>query len=280
MKTTFTLGLIQMNCSTNRDSNLEKSVTHIREAARRGAQIVALPELFLSPYFCQEEKQVNFSLAEPVPGPTVANLTSIAKQEKLVIIAPLFEKVDKQYFNTVAVIDNDGSYLGKYRKLHIPDDLEHYYGEAFYFSPGNLGCPVFQTRVGKIATMICWDQWFPESARKTALQGAELIIYPTAIGKQNNGSSELNADEQKAWQCIQQSHAIANGVFVAAVNRVGQDDHLDFWGSSFVADPLGKIIGQASGDKEETLIVSCSRRRIAEVRKDWPFHHALRNDVY
>lgn len=277
----ITLGLIQMASSNSPTQNLSKAQDRIIEATKSGAQIVALPELFLTRYFCQTHDRRSLELAEPVPGPTVEALQPLARDKEIVLIVPLFEREETTFYNTAAVLDADGRYLGKYRKLHIPNDIKHYYGESSYFSPGDLGCPVFQTRFGKLGVMICWDQWFPESARQMALAGAQLLIYPTAIGHQvARHQEELNKTEREAWQVIQRSHAIANGLFVAAVNRVGRDDHLDFWGTSFVSDPLGRVLAQASDRKEESLLVSCDLGQIEAVRADWPFHHALRKDVY
>ncbi len=275
------LGLVQTGCHEDRERNLEQAKQEIVAASGRGAQIIVLPELFLDRYFCQSEDKGFFGLAESIPGPTVEALAPLAQKQGVVLIVPLFEQADDSYYNAVAVIDADGKYLGKYRKLHIPDDLKNYYGESFYFSPGDLGCPVFETLFGKIGVLICWDQWFPESARQIALAGAEILIYPTAIGRQvNRDQQELNKTEWEAWQTTQRAHAISNGIFVAAVNRVGREDHLDFWGSSFVSDPLGRIVAQASDQKEETLVVSCDLGQIEAVRTDWPFHRSLRKDVY
>lgn len=274
------LGLIQMGCDLEPAKNLARAQEKIRATAAQGAQIIVLPELFLSRYFCQSENDRFFTLAEIVPGPTTKAMAALAQALKVVIVVPLFERAEKKFYNTVAVINADGTYLGKYRKLHIPDDLKNYYGEAYYFAPGDLGCPIFETQYAKLGAMICWDQWFPESARQLALSGAELVVYPTAIGRQVKGRQELNETELEAWVTIQRSHAIANGVFIAAVNRIGPEDHLNFWGSSFVADPLGRILAQASDEQEETLIVPCDLSLMAAVRTDWPFHHALRKDVY
>lgn len=275
-----TIGLIQLACAADPAANLETAVARVAEAAGRGAQLIALPELFRSRYFCQTEDRRFFQLAEPIPGPTTERLSREARRHQVVLVASLFESAGESFYNTAVVIDADGKLLGKYRKMHIPDDLKNFYGEAFYFRPGDLGFPVFATRYAKIGVMVCWDQWFPEGARRMALAGAEVIFYPTAIGRQVADRSGWNEAEREAWQVIQRSHAIANGVFVAACNRVGCEDHLDFWGTSFVADPLGQVLARAADRQEETLVVACNLSRIAETRKDWPFHHALRKDAY
>lgn len=286
------LGLIQMSCSEDPSKNLDKAITRIKEAAKAGAQIISLQELFSSRYFCQTNDQKFFELAEMVPGTTTEILARVAKDCNVVLVASLFEKENKNFYNTACVIDADGKFLGKYRKVHIPDDLKNYYSEMYYFKPGDLGFPVFETRYGKIGTLVCWDQWYPEGARALALKGVEIIFYPTAIGwpvvpsplagegQGEGGRDELGQAEFNAWVTIQRSHAIANGVFVAATNRTGPEDHLNFWGGSFVADPLGRILKQASHDQEETLIVSCERSDIEEVRKDWPFLTCRRPETY
>lgn len=271
------VGLVQMRCSESAGENLTQAVIRIGKLARRGAQIVALPELFLTPYFCQRKDKKFFSLAEPVPGPTTKVLQAVAAARKVVVTTSIFEHAGRgKYYNTAVVIDADGKLLGKYRKMHIPDDLEYYYGEAYYFSPGDLGVPVFKTRYAKISTLICWDQWFPEGARLAAAKGAEIIFYPTAIGFQLRGKPDINAAEHEAWQTIQRSHAIANTVYVAAVNRVGLEHKLRFWGTSFVSDPYGRVIARASTSREEDLLVPCDLNVIAQMRKEWPFLQARR----
>ncbi|MDD5110617.1 MAG: carbon-nitrogen hydrolase [Patescibacteria group bacterium] len=279
MNKIINVGLVQMYSTASAGDNLTRAAQHVRLLAQRGAKIVALPELFLTPYFCQTRDKKFFDLAEPVPGPTVRVLQAIAKKNRVVLTTSLYERAGGKYYNTAVVIDADGKYLGKYRKMHIPDDPKFYYGEAYYFSPGNLGVPVFKTRYGKIATLICWDQWFPEGARLAAAKGAEIIFYPTAIGFQLKARPGINEAEHQAWQTIQQSHAIANGVFVAAVNRVGLDNHLRFWGTSFVADPYGRVLKQGSVNREEDILVACDLNLVPQMRRDWPFLAARRLKV-
>lgn len=283
-----------MSCGEDSKKNLDHAITRISEAARAGAKIVCLQELFRSRYFCQTNDKKFFELAEPVPGPTTEALGKVAREKKVVVVASLFEKDGKRYFNSACVLDADGRFLGKYRKVHIPDDPANHYSEMFYFSPGDIGFPVFETHYARIGTQVCWDQWFPEGARALALQGAEIIFYPTAIGWPCRGGvlppgrenraptvrTETDTAEFNAWVTVQRGHAISNTVFVAATNRTGREDHLDFWGGSFVTDPLGRILKQASHDQEENLIVSCDLSRIDEVRKDWPFLTCRRDDVY
>ena len=279
----FRVGLVQMKCSTDRGENLAKGVSRIREAASRGAQMICLPELFRSQYFCREENAELFALAEPVPGPTTESLSRLARELNVVIVAPVFERrAPGLYHNSAAVIDADGSLLGLYRKMHIPDDPLYY--EKFYFTPGDLGFPNFDTRYGRIAVLVCWDQWYPESARLASLRGAHILFYPTSIGwhpseKQQDGASQLDA-----WRTIQRAHAIANGIFVAVVNRVGfegpPDSGLEFWGASFVADPFGQVLAEAATTNEETLVVECDPRRMEEVRRNWPFLRDRRIDAY
>ena len=272
MKSSVTLGLVQMTCGENPEANLLKAKQRIKEAASLGAQIVCLSELFSSVYFCQTENPKYFALAEPVPGPTTQTLCELAKELKIVIIGSVYEVMqDKKYFNTAVVCDADGTFLGKYRKMHIPNDLKNHYGEAYYFAPGDLGTPVFQTRYASIGVLICWDQWYPEVARKLALDGAQIIFYPTAIGFPAADSRALGETEWEAWQTIQRSHAIANNVFVAACNRVGKENFLDFWGTSFVAGPLGQVLQKASRHKEEIVIAVCDLASIEPIRADWPF---------
>src|ERR1700723_2841262 len=266
----FTIGLVQMKCTTNAEDNLTRAIAHIREAAQRGAQIISLHELFHGEYFCRTEEAARFDRAEPIPGPTTQRLSQIAKELNVALVASLFERrAAGVYHNTVAVLDADGSLLGKYRKMHIPDDPLYY--EKFYFTPGDLGFPNFDTRYGRIGVLVCWDQWYPEGARLSSLRGANILFYPTAIGWHPAEKKEFGAAQLDAWRTIQRSHAIANGVFVAAVNRVGfegpAESGLEFWGSSFVADPFGRVLAEASADKEEILIVECDPALTEETRR-------------
>jgi N-carbamoylputrescine amidase len=276
----LTLGLIQMACEEDPKKNLDRALTRVDEAAKAGAQLISLSELFRSRYFCQTNDPRFFELAETVPGPTTELLGRVAKEHRTVLIASLFEKAGEKFYNTACVLDADGRFLGKYRKVHIPDDPQNYYSEYFYFTPGDLGFKAFETRYAKIGVQVCWDQWFPEGARALALQGAEILFYPTAIGWQREGDETLGKAERDAWVTVQRGHAISNTVFVAAANRIGVEDHLNFWGSSFVADPLGRVLGQASSDREENLLVELPMNRIEEVRKDWPFLKCRRDDAY
>ncbi len=274
-----TLGLVQMSCEPKPDANLKKAIARIGEAAKQGAQIVCLQELFRSQYFCQTEDIANFNLAETIPGPSSDQLSKVARQKKVVIIASLFEKrAAGVYHNTAVVIDSNGTIAGKYRKMHIPDDPLFY--EKFYFTPGDLGFQTHQTRYGNLGALVCWDQWFPEAARLTALSGAQFLFYPTAIGWLPNEEREMNEAQHSAWETIQRAHAIANGVYVAVVNRVGPEGQLKFWGQSFVADPFGRIIAKASDHKEELLIVDCDLSKIDETRQNWPFLRDRRIDSY
>jgi N-carbamoylputrescine amidase len=275
-----TLGLIQMKCEEDPDKNLDHAITRIHEAAKSGAQVICLQELFRSRYFCQTNDPKFFELAERVPGPTSETLSKVAKDREVVIVASLFEREGKHYFNTACVIDADGRFLGKYRKVHIPDDPRNYYSEMFYFTPGDLGFKNFTTRFANLGVQVCWDQWFPEGARALALHGAQILFYPTAIGWQVKGQEELGKAEYDAWVTVQRGHAISNTVFVAATNRTGVEDHLNFWGGSFVSDPLGRVLGKASHDKEENLIMTCDLTQIEEVRKDWPFLTCRRPQSY
>ena len=279
----FTIGLVQMACGRDPNENLAKAEWRVREAAGGGAQIVCLQELYRSQYFCREEDARLFDLAEPIPGPTTEAFSRLAAELQIVVIASLFERrAAGVYHNTVAVLDADGSLAGLYRKMHIPDDPLYF--EKFYFSPGDLGFRTFDTRYGRIAAFICWDQWYPEAARLAALGGAEVLFYPTAIGWHPAEKQQYGAAQHDAWRTIQRSHAIANGIYVAAVNRVGfegpPDRGLEFWGASFVADPFGCVLAEASHDREETLVVECDRRRIEEVRRNWPFLRDRRIDAY
>ena len=273
------VGLVQMSCDQKPEANLKKAIARIGDAAKQGAQIVCLQELFRSQYFCQTEDIELFKLAETIPGPTTEALGKVAKQKKVVILASLFERrTAGVYHNTAVVIDADGKIAGKYRKMHIPDDPLYY--EKFYFTPGDLGFRAWKTRYAKIGVLICWDQWFPEAARLTALSGAEFILYPTAIGWLPDEKEEMNEAQHSAWETIQRAHAIANGVYVVVVNRVGREGKLNFWGQSFVADPFGRIIAKASADKEEVLVVDCDLSKIEETRQNWPFLRDRRIDFY
>lgn len=275
----LTIGLVQMSAGESPRANLAKAVAGIESAARKGARMVCLQELFRSRYFPQKEDTKKFSLAETIPGPTTEALSEVAREREVVVIASVFEKRSAGiYHNTAVVIDADGSLLGKYRKMHIPDDPGYY--EKFYFTPGDLGFPSFQTRYAKIGVLICWDQWFPEAARLASLAGAKILFYPTAIGW-IPGESKSAADAQrKAWELVQRSHAVANGVFVAVPNRVGREGKLKFWGGSFVADPMGRIVAQAGPAREEVLIARCDLDRIDETRQNWPFLRDRRIDAY
>ena len=273
------VGLVQMSCEQKPDANLKKAIARIGDAARQGAQIVCLQELFRSQYFCQTEDIELFKLAETIPGPTTEALGKVARKKKVVILASLFERrAAGVYHNTAVVIDADGKIAGKYRKMHIPDDPLYY--EKFYFTPGDLGFQTHDTKYGKVGALVCWDQWFPEAARLTALSGAEFILYPTAIGWLPDENEEMNEAQHSAWETIQRAHAIANGVYVVVVNRVGREGKLNFWGQSFVVDPFGRIIAKASADKEEVLVVDCDLSKIEETRQNWPFLRDRRIDFY
>jgi N-carbamoylputrescine amidase len=272
-----------MACARDPNENLAKAEWRIREAAGNGAQILCLQELFRSQYFCREERAEFFDLAEPVPGPTTASLTRLARELETVIVGSVFERrAAGVYHNTAVVIDADGSQAGMYRKMHIPEDPLYF--EKYYFTPGDLGFRCFETRYARIAPLICWDQWYPEAARLAALGGAQVLFYPTAIGWHPAEKAAVGAAQHDAWRTIQRAHAIANGLYVAAVNRVGYEgppDHgLEFWGGSFVADPFGQVLAEASSDREETLIVECDPRRIEETRRNWPFLRDRRIDAY
>jgi N-carbamoylputrescine amidase len=280
---TFTLGLVQMRCEPERAANLERTLSAIHRAARNGAQIICLQELFRSPYFCQRQDPSLFDLAETIPGPTTERLAQAARETGAVLAASLFERrTAGVYHNTAVVFDADGRMCGLYRKMHIPDDPLYF--EKYYFTPGDTGFRVFDTRFGRVGVLVCWDQWFPEAARLTALQGAEVLLYPTAIGWHPSEKEAHGAAQREAWTLMQRSHAIANGVYVAAVNRVGHegpaDGGLQFWGSSFVCDPFGVMLGQCSEEREEVLVVPCDRRRLEEVRRNWPFLRDRRIDAY
>jgi N-carbamoylputrescine amidase len=286
MSDKFVIGLLQMRSKKDATENLERASDKIREAAKRGAQIVCMHELFRGEYFCRKEHAALFDLAEAVPGPATEALAKVAKKNKVAIVASLFERrAAGIYHNTCAVIDADGTFLGKYRKMHIPDDPLYY--EKFYFTPGDLGFPNFDTRYGRIGVQICWDQWYPEGSRAVALQGAQVIFYPTSIGWHPAEKKEFGAAQLDAWRTIQRSHAIANGVYVAVVNRVGfegnpkaGDTGLEFWGNSFVADPFGEVVAEASNDKEEILVVECDPAKSEDTRRNWPFLRDRRIDAY
>jgi N-carbamoylputrescine amidase len=279
----FTIGLIQMSCSTDPVENFGKAEARIREAAGRGAQIICLQELFRTQYFCREENADLFALAESIPGPSTEALSQLARSLNVVIIGSLFERRAAGVFhNTAVVLNADGSLVGKYRKMHIPDDPLYY--EKFYFTPGDLGFPNFNTKYGRISVLVCWDQWYPEGARVASLGGANILFYPTAIGWHPSEKQEFGAAQLDAWRTIQRAHAIANGIFVAAVNRVGfegtPENGLEFWGHSFVADPFGQMLAEASADQEEILVVECDTNRIEDVRRNWPFLRDRRIDAY
>lgn len=275
------VGLVQMSCVKDAAPNIEKAISEVRKAAADGAQIVCLQELFTSLYFCDVEDYDNFKLAEPIPGPTTDIFSKIAKELGVVIIASLFEKrAEGLYHNTTAVIDADGSYLGKYRKMHIPDDPAFY--EKFYFTPGDLGYKVFKTKFATIGVLICWDQWYPEAARITALMGAEILFYPTAIGWATSQDEATNKEQYDGWQTLQRAHAVANGVHVVSVNRVGfeQNGAMKFWGGSFVSNAFGKLEYLASHDKEETKVVTLDLKKSDFYRTHWPFLRDRRIDSY
>jgi len=279
----FRIGLVQMSCAVDPNENLAKAEWKIREAAARGAQIICLQELFRSQYFCREENHELFALAEPIPGPSTDALGKLAGELRVVIIASLFERrAAGVYHNTAAVIGAAGEIIGIYRKMHIPDDPLYF--EKFYFTPGDLGFLNFDTPFGRIGTLVCWDQWYPEGARLSSLSGANILFYPTAIGWHPSEKAQYGAAQLDAWKTIQRAHAIANGIYVAAVNRVGfegpAEKGLEFWGSSFVADPFGQIIASAAVDREETLVVECDPARMEEVRRNWPFLRDRRIDAY
>ncbi|MGB5244500.1 MAG: carbon-nitrogen hydrolase [Lutimonas sp.] len=285
MEKKFTIALVQIGLNGTPDKNLKKSIDWVRKAASKGAQVICLPELYSSFYFCQKEDTEYFSFAEELYTTSFKAFSSLAKELNVVIIVPFFEKrAMGLYHNTAYIIDADGSEAGLYRKMHIPDDPLFY--EKFYFTPGDIGFKAFQTKYGKIGTLICWDQWYPEGARLTALQGAEVLFYPTAIGWHPAEKAEYGKKQFDAWQTVQRGHAVANGVFVAAVNRVGFEqpikelDGLEFWGSSFIAGPQGEIIAQASTDQEEILLAEIDRALMEDVRQNWPFLRDRRIDAY
>lgn len=275
------VGLIQMNCVKDKQQNLEKAIQKIKETAKLGAQIICLQELFTSLYFCDVEDYNNFNLAEPIPGNSTEKLQEVAKELNVVIIASLFEKrTQGLYHNTTAVIDADGTYLGKYRKMHIPDDPAFY--EKFYFTPGDLGYKVFKTKFATIGVLICWDQWYPEAARITSLMGAEILFYPTAIGWSTSQDEQTNQEQYNAWQIIQKSHSVANGIPIVSVNRVGfeQNGEMKFWGGSFVTNSFGSVLYQASHENEENIVQEIDLNEINEKRIHWPFLRDRRIDSY
>lgn len=277
------IGLVQMRCGDDPAANFEQALAGVRKAAAQGAQIICLPELFRSLYFCQSEEHVNFALAEPVPGPSTETLGALARELGIVIVASLFEKrAEGLYHNTTAVLDADGSYLGKYRKMHIPDDPLFY--EKFYFTPGDLGFKVFNTRFAKLGVLICWDQWYPEAARLTALRGADLLLYPTAIGWHPSEKAEYGVAQHQSWELIQRSHGVANGCYVVSVNRTGHEGEIaggiEFWGQSFVSDPSGTILAKAPVDKPAVLVVPVDLSRLDVQRTHWPFLRDRRIDAY
>jgi len=279
----FRLGLVQMRCAADPAENLATATAGIREAAARGARLVCLPELFRTRYFCQGEDAAVFDLAEPVPGPTTEALARLARELGIVVVGLVFERrAAGVYHNTAVILDADGALRGLYRKMHIPDDPLYY--EKFYFTPGDLGFRAFDTAVGRIGTLVCWDQWYPEGARLAALAGANVLLYPTAIGWHPAEKAEHGAAQLAAWQTVQRAHAIANGVYVAAVNRVGHegaaDGGLEFWGASFACDPFGIVLAEASATREEVLVVECDLARQEDVRRSWPFLRDRRIDAY
>jgi len=279
----FRVGLVQMRCSTNLDDNLKRAIEGVREAAGKGAQIICLPELFRSQYLCQREDAALFDLAEPIPGPSTEALGKVAGELGVVVVASLFERrAPGLYHNTTAMLDADGSLAGIYRKMHIPDDPLFY--EKYYFTPGDLGFRVFETKHAKIGTLICWDQWYPEAARLTAMKGAEILFYPTAIGWHPSEKAEYGKAQHEAWETMHRAHAIANGIFVAAVNRIGHEGEatggLEFWGASLLCSPQGEVLARASHDREEVLVVECDPRKSEDFRRNWPFFRDRRIDAY
>jgi N-carbamoylputrescine amidase len=273
------VGLVQLSCTKDKEYNIQKTIESIRKAAQKGANIVCLQELFSSLYFCDVEDYENFKLAEPIPGKTTSMLEEIAKELGIVIIASMFEKrAHGLYFNTTAVIDADGIYLGKYRKMHIPDDPGYY--EKFYFTPGDTGYMTFNTKFGRIGVLICWDQWYPEAARITALMGAEILFYPTAIGWAKTQDKETNTEQYNAWQTIQRSHAIANGIHVVSVNRTGVEGEMQFWGGSFVSNPFGTVMYQAPHLEEDINVIEIDLEKTDHYRTHWPYLRDRRIDSY
>ena len=281
----FSVALLQLAFGKKLNDNLKKASAWVEKAAKQGAQVICLPELFKSQYFCQTEDIENFELAESIPGPSTELFSKIAKKFGVVVVVPVFEKrAPGLYHNSAAIIDANGQVAGIYRKMHIPDDPAFY--EKFYFTPGDLGFKSFQTKYGNIGTLICWDQWYPEGARLTALKGASILFYPTAIGWHPYEKADHGKAQFESWQTVQRGHAIANGVYVAAANRIGLEKHvndspgIEFWGQSFIADPQGVVIAQASADKEEILIAEVDLARIEYIRRNWPFLRDRRIDAY
>jgi N-carbamoylputrescine amidase len=279
----FTVGLVQMRCSADPDDNVQRACAALRDAAQKGAQIACLPELFRDRYFCQLEDPALFDLAEPIPGPTTAALAAVARETAMVVIGSIFERrAAGVYHNTAVVLDADGSLRGRYRKMHIPDDPLYY--EKYYFTPGDLGFQTFDTRAARVGTLVCWDQWYPEAARLSALQGADVLFYPTAIGWHPAEKASFGAAQADAWETVQRAHAISNGLYVAAVNRVGhegpEDGGLEFWGGSFLADPFGRVLARAGRAAEEVLVVSCEPALVEATRRNWPFLRDRRIDAY
>jgi len=273
------IALVQMSCETEPRRNLDKALARIEEAAARGAKVICLQELFRSRYFCQSEEARNFDLAEPIPGPTTEALSAAASTRKVVIVGSIFERrAEGIYHNTAVVLDADGRLAGRYRKMHIPDD-PHYY-EKFYFTPGDLDFTAHRTAHATVGALVCWDQWFPEAARLVALAGAQIVFYPTAIGWERGEVEPVRRRQLQAWETVQRGHAIANGMFVAVVNRVGAEDSLEFWGNSFVVDPFGEVIARAGASAEEILIADCDLALIEETRRNWPFLRDRRIDAY
>jgi len=284
-KKNFKVGLVQMAMSADPAANLERAAARVEEAARLGAEVVCLPELYRSRYFCQREDAALFDLAEPVPGPSSERFGEVARRAGVAVVVPVFERrAPGLYHNTALLVDADGSLRGTYRKMHIPDDPAFY--EKYYFTPGDLGFRAFDLRAGRVGTLICWDQWYPEGARLTALQGAAILFYPTAIGWHPAEKANSGAAQRDAWRTVQRGHAIANGVYVAAVNRVGFEAGpagqagLEFWGTSFLCDPFGAVLAEGSTDREEILVGEVDLARIEEVRRNWPFLRDRRVDAY
>lgn len=273
------IGLVQLSCDKDPAVNMNKTIAAVKEAAAKGAQIVCLQELFRSLYFCDEEIHENFKLAESIPGPSTETLSELAKELGVVIVASLFEKrAEGLYHNTTAVLDADGTYLGKYRKMHIPDDPGYY--EKFYFTPGDLGYKVFKTKFATIGVLICWDQWYPEAARITSLMGAEILFYPTAIGWDMQADNSTNIEQHNAWETMQRSHAIANGVHVVSVNRVGEEAGQQFWGGSFVSNPFGTLLYKADHKNEEICVQEIDLAVSDHYRTTWPFFRDRRIETY
>jgi N-carbamoylputrescine amidase len=272
-----------MRCDPDPQANMERAIARLREAAKAGAQIACLPELFRFQYFCQREDPSLFDLAEPIPGPSTERLGQVARETGMVVVASLFERrAAGVYHNTATILDADGRLVGIYRKMHIPDDPLYY--EKYYFTPGDLGFQAFSTRFARVGTLVCWDQWYPEAARLTALRGADILFYPTAIGWHPSEKAEFGTAQHQAWELMQRSHAVANGIYVAAVNRVGKegpaDGGLEFWGASFVSDPFGRVLQRASHDREELLVVDCDLGVLEDIRRHWPFLRDRRIDAY